>query len=96
MFSDRFLTFLGASESNTGLDGSSVGGGMLCGGGFRGCSIDGLIIMFRNGETGAFDEADSGDDPGEESVMTGESKVELVLVGEESVEVEVMEVTLSR
>ena len=52
--------------------------------------------MFRKGETGAFEEADSGDDEGEESVMAGESKVEWVFVGEDSVEAEVMEVTLSR
>ncbi len=52
--------------------------------------------MLRKGDIGAFEDADSGEDPGEESVMTGESKVEFVFVGEDSVEAEVIEVTLSR
>lgn len=40
--------------------------------------------------------ADSGDEEGDESVSKGESKVEFVVVGEDSVDVVVMEVTLSR
>ena len=53
-------------------------------------------MIFRNGETGTFEDADSGDDVGEESVMMGESKVELVFVGEDSVEAEIIDVMLSR
>ena len=52
--------------------------------------------MFRNGDTGTFDVADSGDEPGEESAINGDSKVEFVVVGEDSVDTEVMELTLSR
>ena len=52
--------------------------------------------MLRNGETGAFEEADSGDDEGDESVIKGESKVELVFVGDDSVEADVIELTLLR
>lgn len=52
--------------------------------------------MFRKGDTGGFEFADSGDEEGEESAIRGESKVEFVVVGEDSVEAEVIELTLSR
>ena len=48
------------------------------------------------GDAGRFEVADSGDEEGEGSIIRGESKVEFVVVGEDSVEAEVMEVTLSR
>jgi hypothetical protein len=99
MLSDRFLTFFAASGMVIGLVVGPAGiscDGSLCCGGFRGCSPDCLIIMFRKGETGASEEADSGEDDGDESAMTGESKVEFVFVGEDSVEAEAIEVTLSR
>lgn len=52
--------------------------------------------MAAKGDAGIFDVADSGEDDGEGSIIKGESKVELVVVGEDSVETEVMELTLSR
>lgn len=52
--------------------------------------------MFRNGDVGGLQDADSGDEEGEGSVIRGESKVEFVVVGEDSVEADVMEVTLLR
>lgn len=53
-------------------------------------------MMDLKGDGGKLEVADSGDDEGEASMIKGESKVELVVVGEDSVESEVMEVTLSR
>ena len=100
MFSDRFLIFLVVSGIRLGrVEGRSapsVSGGILCRGALGAVSDGDFIMMVRNGETGAFDKADSGDDEGEESAIKGESKVEFVFVGDDSVEVEVMEVTLSR
>lgn len=49
-----------------------------------------------NGKIGAVELADSGDEEGEASITKGESKVEFVVVGEELVEVEFIEVILSR
>jgi hypothetical protein len=56
----------------------------------------GCAIMDLKGDEGKVEVADSGDDEGEASMIRGESKVELVVVGEDSVEADVMEVTLSR
>jgi hypothetical protein len=59
-------------------------------------AAEGLSMTFRKGEMGAFDDADSGEEDGEESVMAGEPNVEFVLVGDDSVEAEVIELMLSR
>ena len=45
---------------------------------------------------GGIEFADSGEEEGEESVISGESKVEFVVVGDDSVDAVVMEVTLLR
>jgi len=56
----------------------------------------GCGIIDLKGDDGTLEVADSGEEEGEASMIKGESKVEFVVVGEESVEAEVMEVTLSR
>ena len=52
--------------------------------------------MFLKGEIEGRDVADSGEEDGEGSDNNGESKVEFVVVGDDSVEAVVIEVTLSR
>lgn len=56
----------------------------------------GWAIMDLKGDDGRLEVADSGEEEGEASMIKGESKVEFVVVGEDSVEADVMEVTLSR
>ena len=50
--------------------------------------------MALKGDRGRVELGDSGDELGDGSVMDGESKVELVVVGDESVESEEMETAL--
>lgn len=52
------------------------------------------FIMALKGDRGRVELGDSGDELGDGSVMDGESKVELVVVGDESVESEEMEAPL--
>lgn len=52
--------------------------------------------MPPKGDMGGIEFADSGEDEGEGSVISGESNVELVVVGDDSVEAVVMDVTLPR
>jgi hypothetical protein len=52
--------------------------------------------MLRKGPRGRLEVADSGEEEGELSIIIGESKVEFVVVGEDSDEVVVIELTLSR
>lgn len=52
--------------------------------------------MFLKGDIEGMEVADSGEEDGEGSVNRGESKVEFVVVGDDSVEADVIEVTLSR
>ncbi len=52
-----------------------------------------LIIALKS-DMGNVDVGDSGDELGEGSVTEGESKVDMVVVGEESVESEEMEAAL--
>jgi hypothetical protein len=52
------------------------------------------FIMALKGDRGSVELGDSGDELGDGSVMDGESKVELVVVGDESVESEEMEAPL--
>jgi hypothetical protein len=52
------------------------------------------FIMALKGDRGRVELGDSGDELGDGSVMDGESKVEFVVVGDESVESEEMEAPL--
>jgi len=52
------------------------------------------FIMALKGDRGRVELGDSGDELGDGSVMDGESKVEFVVVGDESVESEEMEAAL--
>ena len=52
------------------------------------------FIMALKGDRGRVELGDSGDELGDGSVMDGESKVELVVVGDESVDSEEMEAAL--
>lgn len=99
MLSDKFLTFFELSRSvGGGIEGAVdiILGSCFCACASYRCSGRGLAIIFRNGDTGGMEVADSGDEEGDESASKGESKVEFVVVGEESVDVVVMEATLSR
>jgi len=62
------------------------------------CLLDpsGERIIALNGDKGRTDVGDSGEELGDRSVTEGESKVEAVVVGDESVESEVKEFMLLR
>lgn len=70
-----------------------------CCGGFRSGSGTGELTTrpsgLRSGPSGVIEVGDSGDELGDVSMMIGESKVELLVVGDESVDSEVAEM-LSR
>lgn len=70
-----------------------------CCGGFRSGSRTGELTTrpsgLRSGPSGVIEVGDSGEELGEVSMMIGESKVELLVVGDESVDSEVAEM-LSR
>ena len=52
--------------------------------------------MVLKGDAGGIEFADSGEEEGEQSAINGESKVEFVVVGDDSVDMVVMEVMLLR
>jgi hypothetical protein len=54
----------------------------------------GDFIMTWKGDRGSVEFGDSGDELGDGSVMDGESKVDIVVVGDESVESDEMEAAL--
>lgn len=96
---ERFLTFL---EVSTGIVESAEGSGRMTGTGNVFCgwplvwAFDEPTTKCRNGDGGGSDVADSGEEEGDGSDIKGESKVEFEVVGDESVEAVVMEVTLLR
>lgn len=101
----RFFTFLLASSEINGVAACGSGeDGILCSGYRDCCSIEALvwISIGRGGDLkdfgGAAELADSGEDEGEPgtSANRGESKVEIVVVGEDSVEFDVIELVLLR
>jgi hypothetical protein len=98
MLSDRFLTFLGASTFPDSKAPFSVSAckGNFCWRPLYVCSCEDPTDMPPKGDMGGFEFADSGEDDGEGSVISGESKVELVVVGDDSEEAVVMDVTLPR
>jgi len=59
------------------------------------CSAFIPFAMILKEGRGAMDDGDSGDEPGEVSVIIGESNVEMVVVGDESVDSEAIEGKLS-
>ena len=96
-FNDKFLTFLGLPPGDPGLGdicdcerfSRSPPSGVTA-------TVD-LFISVLKGDKGAADVGDSGDELGEGSVLAvtdAESKVEIVVVGEESVESDPTEVML--
>ena len=92
---ERFLTFRVLLEERSAA-GSSLGWDVgadvwIPGSSFPGCDT----IIDLKGERGNADVGDSGEELGDASEIRGESKVEVVVVGEESVESEEIEAALS-
>lgn len=88
MFNDRFLVLRGLLAGETGPFGPNKGlrgGGDNVGASTARCRGIGTVLA-RTGPKGMAGGGDSGEEPGDESVTDGESTVETVVVGEESVE----------
>lgn len=97
MLSERFFMFRGFLPGDSGPCGR-LGSGFetgRCNSSSGGLSCP-SIFMDLNGDKGTTEVGDSGDELGEGSVIEDESKVDMVVVGEESVDAELTEVTLSR
>ena len=99
-FSERFLTFLALLPGDPGRGGPRGDSWAFTDPSRSTCSeatVAGLFITFLNGDNGAVEVGDSGDELGEGSVLAvteAESKVDMVVVGEESVESDPTDVIL--